>query len=72
MSVTIAFPRRHFYKTFLFQDFPAALEFISRVAAAAEGEGRYPELYPSWGCVDVGILARYDFDPAGMIDELVC
>jgi 4a-hydroxytetrahydrobiopterin dehydratase len=57
-------------KTFLFPDFQTALEFINRVAAAAEQEGRYPELHLGWGRVDVGGLSLSDSGLAARVDDL--
>lgn len=67
----------HLEKSFLFPDFAAALDFVVRIGAVAEGEGHHPDLGLSWGKVDVRIythkidgLSENDFILAAKIDEL--
>jgi 4a-hydroxytetrahydrobiopterin dehydratase len=66
----------HLAKTFLFPDFRAGLDFVSRVGEAAEREGHHPNLCLSWGKVDVSIftykingLTESDFILAAKIDR---
>jgi 4a-hydroxytetrahydrobiopterin dehydratase len=67
----------HLVRTFLFPDFLKALEFVNRVGAVAEREGHHPDLYLSWGKVDVHIwthkidgLTESDFILAARIDRI--
>jgi 4a-hydroxytetrahydrobiopterin dehydratase len=64
-------------KAYTFPDFRTALEFVNRVGAVAETEGHHPDLYLSWGRVEVKIwthkidgLTESDFILAAKIDEL--
>jgi 4a-hydroxytetrahydrobiopterin dehydratase len=43
----------HLTKTFTFADFKSALAFVNRVGAVAEAEGHHPDLYLTWGRVEV-------------------
>jgi len=63
-------------KTFLFQDFKSALDFVNRVGAVAEEEGHHPDIHLTWGRADVetwthdaGGLTESDFTLASKIDE---
>ena len=67
----------HLAKTFTFPDFRTALDFVNRVGEVAETEGHHPDLYLSWGKVDVTTwthkingLTESDFILAAKIDEL--
>ncbi len=60
-----------------FEDFPAALAFINRVGALAEGANHHPDIENSWNRVtlrltthDRGGLTDLDFDLAKRIDAL--
>src|SRR5262249_49368842 len=66
----------HLLKTFLFPDFARGLQFVNRVGALAEQEGHHPDLFLSWGQVDVKVfthkingLSENDFILAAKIDE---
>jgi 4a-hydroxytetrahydrobiopterin dehydratase len=66
----------HLAKTYKFPDFQAALDFVNRVGAVAEGEGHHPDLYLTWGRVDVKTythkidgLTESDFILAAKIDQ---
>jgi 4a-hydroxytetrahydrobiopterin dehydratase len=63
-------------KTFLFQDFKSALDFVNRVGAVAEEQGHHPDIHLTWGRADVetwthdaGGLTESDFTLAAKIDE---
>ena len=60
-----------------FPDFRTALDFVNRVGAVAEQEGHHPDLYLSWGKVDIQTwthkidgLTESDFILAAKIDRL--
>ncbi len=68
----------HLLKAFTFPDFRLALDFVNRAGAIAENEGHHPDLYLSWGKVEVKIwthkidgLTESDFILAAKIDQLV-
>ena len=63
-------------KIFSFPDFRKALDFVNRVGAIAEEEGHHPDLFLSWGRVEVttsthdaGGLTENDFILAARIDR---
>jgi len=65
--------KRH-YK---FPDFASALKFVNEVGRIAEAEGHHPDIYFTWGKVDleiythaVGGLSDNDFILASKIDGL--
>ena len=65
----------HLTKTYVFPDFRTALEFVNRAGAIAEQQGHHPDLYLSWGKVEVKIwthkingLTESDFILAAKID----
>jgi 4a-hydroxytetrahydrobiopterin dehydratase len=65
-------------KTFKFQNFVKAMEFLNRVAALAEGEQHHPDFCVHYSRVDftlwthtVGGLSENDFILAAKIDALV-
>lgn len=67
----------HLAKTFTFPDFRTALDFVNRAGAIAEQEGHHPDLYLSWGKVEVKTwthkidgLTESDFILAAKIDGL--
>jgi len=67
----------HLAKTKTFPDFRTALAFVNRVGAIAEQEGHHPDLYLSWGKVEVLTwthkidgLTESDFILAAKIDEI--
>jgi 4a-hydroxytetrahydrobiopterin dehydratase len=67
----------HLAKSYSFPDFRSALEFVNRAGAIAESEGHHPDLYLSWGKVDVQIwthkingLTESDFILAAKIDSI--
>ena len=68
---------RRISRTFVFQDFVAALDFANRVGDIAEAEGHHPDLLVAWGRVEITIwthkvngLTESDFILAAKIDEL--
>jgi 4a-hydroxytetrahydrobiopterin dehydratase len=67
----------HLQKAYAFPDFRTALEFVDRVGVVAEAEGHHPDLYLSWGKVEVKIwthkidgLTESDFILAAKIQQL--
>ncbi|HTS28923.1 MAG TPA: 4a-hydroxytetrahydrobiopterin dehydratase [Bryobacteraceae bacterium] len=67
----------HLAKTYTFPDFRTALEFVNRAGDIAEQEGHHPDLYLSWGKVEVKTwthkidgLTESDFILAAKIDQL--
>jgi 4a-hydroxytetrahydrobiopterin dehydratase len=66
----------HLLKSYSFPDFRTALEFTNRVGAIAEEEGHHPDLFLSWGRLDVKTwthkingLTESDFILASKIDK---
>jgi 4a-hydroxytetrahydrobiopterin dehydratase len=47
--------QHHLTRTYTFPDFVSALEFVNRVGAIAEQEGHHPDIYLSWGKVEIRI-----------------
>jgi len=43
----------HIEKSFAFPDFRSALAFVNRVGELAEREGHHPDIYLTWGRVDI-------------------
>jgi 4a-hydroxytetrahydrobiopterin dehydratase len=67
----------HLARTFTFPDFLSALDFVNRVGAVAEEEGHHPDLYLSWGKVEIRTwthkidgLTENDFILAAKINRL--
>jgi 4a-hydroxytetrahydrobiopterin dehydratase len=67
----------HLYKAFTFPDFRQALDFVNRVGELAEEQGHHPDIYLTWGKVEVTIwthkidgLTQSDFVMAAKIDRL--
>jgi 4a-hydroxytetrahydrobiopterin dehydratase len=67
----------HLTRSFTFPDFKTALDFVNRVGAVAEEEGHHPDLFLTWGKVDVKTwthsingLSESDFILAAKIDRL--
>ena len=67
----------HLLKSFTFPDFQMALEFTNKVGAVAEQEGHHPDIYLSWGRVEIKIwthkidgLTESDFILAAKIEEI--
>jgi len=61
-----------------FKDFREAMEFVNKVADAAEEEGHHPDIHISWNKVrlrltthKIGGLSRNDFILAAKIDKLL-
>jgi 4a-hydroxytetrahydrobiopterin dehydratase len=67
----------HLLKSFTFPDFVTALAFVNRIGEVAEKEGHHPDLFLSWGKVEVKTwthkidgLTESDFILAAKIDRL--
>lgn len=67
----------HISKTYIFDDFASALQWVNHIGALAEKEGHHPDILLSWGKVQVDIwthkidnLTESDFILAAKIDEL--
>lgn len=67
----------HIAKTFKFPDFREALRFVNRVGELAEEQGHHPDIFLTWGNVDVTSwthkingLTESDFILAAKIDQL--
>lgn len=68
---------KHLEKTFKFEDFKTALEFVNRVGAIAEAEGHHPNINLGWGFAKVMLwthaidgLSDNDFYLAAKIDSV--
>jgi 4a-hydroxytetrahydrobiopterin dehydratase len=64
-------------KTFQFDDFMGAVDFVNKVAKIAEQEGHHPDLFVSWGRVVIylsthsaGGLTVNDFTVASLVEAL--
>ena len=67
----------HITKTFGFPNFRQALGFVNRVGEVAEEQGHHPDIYLSWGKVEIKLwthkidgLTESDFIMAAKIDKL--
>jgi 4a-hydroxytetrahydrobiopterin dehydratase len=67
----------HLEKTYDFDDFKQALDFTNRVGEVAEDEGHHPDIYLTWGKVElkvwthkVGGLTENDFIFAAKADDV--
>ena len=67
----------HLAKSYKFPDFLTALAFVNRVGELAEQEGHHPDIYLSWGKVEIRIwthkingLTESDFIMAAKIDRV--
>ena len=47
--------RHHLTRTYTFPDFVSALAFVNRAGEIAEQEGHHPDIYLSWGKVEIRI-----------------
>jgi 4a-hydroxytetrahydrobiopterin dehydratase len=72
-----AVSEHHITRTFTFPDFKTALEFTNRVGAIAEQQGHHPDIFLSWGKVEVTLythkidgLTENDFILAARINKL--
>jgi len=66
----------HLWKSYSFPDFRTALEFVNQAGAIAEEEGHHPDLFLSWGKVEVKVwthkidgLTESDFILAAKLDR---
>lgn len=67
----------HITKSFAFRDFRTALGFVNRVGDLAEEQGHHPDVYLSWGKVEIKLwthkidgLTESDFIMAAKIDQV--
>jgi 4a-hydroxytetrahydrobiopterin dehydratase len=67
----------HISREFRFPDFKQALEFVNRVGDVAEKEGHHPDIFLTWGKVQITLwthkidgLTESDFIMAAKIDRL--
>jgi 4a-hydroxytetrahydrobiopterin dehydratase len=67
----------HLTKAYKFPDFRTALDFVNQAGAIAEAEGHHPDLFLSWGKVEVKTwthkidgLTESDFILAAKIDQI--
>ncbi|MGH9702876.1 MAG: 4a-hydroxytetrahydrobiopterin dehydratase [Candidatus Acidiferrales bacterium] len=67
----------HLKRTFTFPDFKRALEFTNKVGALAEQEGHHPDIFLTWGKVEVTTythkidgISQNDFILAARINKL--
>ncbi|MGH9378819.1 MAG: 4a-hydroxytetrahydrobiopterin dehydratase [Terriglobia bacterium] len=67
----------HLLKTLSFPDFAKALAFVNRVGSIAEEQGHHPDIFLTWGKVEIKTwthkidgLTESDFILAAKIDEL--
>ena len=67
----------HITKTFTFPDFRQALAFVNKVGELAEEQGHHPDIYLTWGKVEIKTwthkidgLTESDFILAAKIDQL--
>ena len=69
--------QRYLRKSYTFRDFGGALAFVNSVGRLAELEGHHPDIYLSWGKVEITLwthkingLSVSDFILASKIDRL--
>ena len=67
----------HLIKSYKFPDFKSALKFVDKVGKIAEDEGHHPDIYLSWGKVEIKTythaingLSLNDFILASKIDKV--
>jgi 4a-hydroxytetrahydrobiopterin dehydratase len=67
----------HIVKRFQFSNFITALQFVDRVGALAEQQGHHPDIFLTWGNVEITIwthavkgLTESDFILAAKIDQI--
>ncbi len=67
----------HITKTYKFPDFRKALDFVNCVGELAEQQGHHPDIYLTWGKVEIKTwthkidgLTESDFILAAKIDQL--
>lgn len=67
----------HLQKTFTFPDFAQALAFVNRIGDLAEQQGHHPDIFLTWGKVEVKTwthkidgLTESDFILAAKMDQL--
>jgi 4a-hydroxytetrahydrobiopterin dehydratase len=67
----------HITRNFEFPDFAKALAFVNKVGAVAEEQGHHPDIFLTWGKVDITTrthkingLTESDFILAAKIDRL--
>jgi 4a-hydroxytetrahydrobiopterin dehydratase len=72
-----SFEQGHLAKSYAFNDFAGALEFVNRIGAISEEQGHHPDIYMTWGKVSVEIwthkidgLTESDFILAAKFDEV--
>jgi 4a-hydroxytetrahydrobiopterin dehydratase len=72
-----SFEQGHLAKSYAFNDFAGALEFVNRIGAIAEQQSHHPDIYMTWGKVSVEIwthkidgLTESDFILAAKFDEI--
>ena len=71
-----AIDEHHINRTFSFSNFKQALDFVNRVGDIAEDQGHHPDIYLTWGKVDITLwthkidgLTESDFIMAARIDR---
>ncbi|MGH9514342.1 MAG: 4a-hydroxytetrahydrobiopterin dehydratase [Terriglobales bacterium] len=67
----------HITRTYKFQDFKQALDFVNRVGVVAEAQGHHPDILLTWGKAEITLwthkidgLTESDFIMAAKIDGL--
>jgi len=72
-----AMEQHHLVRSFPFEDFKSALQFVNKIGDLAEEEWHHPDLGLAWGKVDIKIythkingLSENDFILAAKIDRL--
>jgi len=67
----------HLHRAYTFPDFKSALAFVNRVGELAEEQGHHPDIFLTWGKVEVTIwthkidgLTESDFILAAKIEQL--
>ena len=67
----------HITRKFTFPDFQQALDFVNRVGAVAEEQGHHPDIFLTWGKVEITLwthavngLTESDFIMAAKIDQI--
>jgi 4a-hydroxytetrahydrobiopterin dehydratase len=68
----------HITRSYKFPDFRTALDFVNKVGEIAEEQGHHPDIFLTWGKVDITIwthmvdgLTESDFIIAAKIDRIL-
>ena len=65
------------HKKYTFKSFPAGIQFVNKIAEAAESAGHHPDITINYNAVSISLATHSeggvtdkDFDMAGTIDQI--